>query len=80
MGFRAGRLNQVCEPSIALQLFYSNNPHTVHGLKVIKTQIQLVNNIFRTQKPRSKLRARLAQLQLLILSEDLEEPCQTGIF
>jgi hypothetical protein len=25
-------------------------------------------------------RARLAQLQLLILSEDLEEPCQTGIF
>jgi hypothetical protein len=26
------------------------------------------------------LRARLAQLQLLILSEDLEEPCQTGIF
>jgi hypothetical protein len=27
-----------------------------------------------------KLRARLAQLQLLILSEDLEEPCQTGIF
>jgi hypothetical protein len=27
-----------------------------------------------------ELRARLAQLQLLILSEDLEEPCQTGIF
>jgi hypothetical protein len=26
------------------------------------------------------LRARLAQLQLLILSEDLKEPCQTGIF
>jgi hypothetical protein len=26
------------------------------------------------------VRARLAQLQLLILSEDLEEPCQTGIF
>jgi hypothetical protein len=26
------------------------------------------------------LRARLAQLQLLILSEDLEEPYQTGIF
>jgi hypothetical protein len=26
------------------------------------------------------LRARLARLQLLILSEDLEEPCQTGIF
>jgi hypothetical protein len=26
------------------------------------------------------LRARLAQLQLLIPSEDLEEPCQTGIF
>jgi hypothetical protein len=26
------------------------------------------------------MRARLAQLQLLILSEDLEEPCQTGIF
>jgi hypothetical protein len=26
------------------------------------------------------LRARLAQLQLLILSEDLEESCQTGIF
>jgi hypothetical protein len=25
-------------------------------------------------------RACLAQLQLLILSEDLEEPCQTGIF
>jgi hypothetical protein len=28
----------------------------------------------------TNLRARLAQLQLLILSEDLEEPCQTGIF
>jgi hypothetical protein len=28
----------------------------------------------------SKFRARLAQLQLLILSEDLEELCQTGIF
>jgi hypothetical protein len=28
----------------------------------------------------SILRARLAQLQLLILSEDLEEPCQTSIF
>jgi hypothetical protein len=27
-----------------------------------------------------RLRASLAQLQLLILSEDLEEPCQTGIF
>jgi hypothetical protein len=27
-----------------------------------------------------RFRARLAQLQLLILSEDLEEPCQTGIF
>jgi hypothetical protein len=26
------------------------------------------------------LRVCLAQLQLLILSEDLEEPCQTGIF
>jgi hypothetical protein len=26
------------------------------------------------------LRARLAHLQLLILSEDLEKPCQTGIF
>jgi hypothetical protein len=26
------------------------------------------------------LRARLAQLQLLVLSEDLEELCQTGIF
>jgi hypothetical protein len=25
-------------------------------------------------------RVRLAQLQLLILSEDLEESCQTGIF
>jgi hypothetical protein len=25
-------------------------------------------------------RARLAQLQLLILSEDLEEPCQMAIF
>jgi hypothetical protein len=27
-----------------------------------------------------KIRACLAQLQLLILNEDLEEPCQTDIF
>jgi hypothetical protein len=32
------------------------------------------------QKLLYAVRARLAQLQLLILSEDLEELCQTGIF
>jgi hypothetical protein len=36
--------------------------------------------LFRLHRKDASFRARLAQLQLLILSEDLEEPCQTGIF